>query len=259
MTIIDNLVQGFFLLLRWDTYAYISAGLAIGMFVGAMPGLTTILAMSVLLPISFKIEPLLGIPFLIGLYKGGIYGGSIPAILVGIPGTGASIATTLDGPALTRKGKARKALEMALYSSVAGDFLSDLIAIVLIGPIAMIVILVGPPEVFAIILFSLILIASVSGESAWSTREANEPASGSSWAASSIAVIQPGWSTASSLSSVMREPRATRTPSSMAPANPRVLFRATCRAAGAIVRTSSRASGAGPSNTMTISGTVGAS
>jgi putative tricarboxylic transport membrane protein len=135
------------------------------MFVGAMPGLTTILAMAVLLPISFKLEPMLGIPFLIGVYKGGIYGGSIPAILVGIPGTGASIATTFEGPKLTRQGKARKALEMALYASVIGDALSDVLTILLIGLIAAIILLIGPPEVFAIIVFSLILIASVSGES----------------------------------------------------------------------------------------------
>lgn len=162
---LDAFFQGFALLLRWDTYLYISAGLTVGMFVGAMPGLTTILAMSVLLPISFKLEPMLGIPFLVGVYKGGIYGGSLSAILVGIPGTGASIATTFDGPALTRKGQGRKALEMALYSSTIGDTLSDLFTLMLIGPIAIITLMIGPPEVFAVIIFSLVLIASVSSES----------------------------------------------------------------------------------------------
>ena len=160
-----TLGQSIDLLLRFDMYFYISAGLVLGMFVGAMPGLTTILAMAVLLPISFKLEPMLGIPFLIGVYKGGIYGGSIPAILVGIPGTGASIATTIDGPKLTRLGKGRKALEMALYASVIGDALSDILTLLLIGLIAKIILLIGPPEVFAIIVFSLVLIASVSGES----------------------------------------------------------------------------------------------
>jgi putative tricarboxylic transport membrane protein len=162
---LETLAQSVELLLRWDIYFYIAAGLLVGVFVGAMPGLTTILAMAVLLPISFKLEPMLGIPFLIGVYKGGIYGGSIPAILVGIPGTGASIATTFDGPPLTRQGKGRKALEMALYASTIGDALSDIFTLVLIGFIAYVILLIGPPEVFAIIVFSLILIASVSGES----------------------------------------------------------------------------------------------
>ena len=162
---LETFFQGMHLLLRWDIYFFIAAGLCIGMFVGAMPGLTTILALSVLLPVSFKLEPLLGIPFLVGLFKGGIYGGSIPAILVGIPGTAASIATTFEGPALTRKGHGRKALEMALFSSVSGDLISDIFTILLIGPIAIITLMIGPPEIFAIIFFSLVLIASISGDS----------------------------------------------------------------------------------------------
>ncbi len=161
----EAFLQGFSLLLRVDTYVYIAIGLTVGMFVGAMPGLTTTLAVAVLLPISFKLEPMVGIPFLIGLTKGGIFGGSISAILVGIPGTGASIATTFDGPALTRQGKGRKALEMALVSSVTSDLISDVITLSLIGPIALLTLLIGPPEVFAIIIFSLILISSVSSES----------------------------------------------------------------------------------------------
>ena len=161
----ETFLQGLQLLYRWDIYLYISAGLCVGMFVGAMPGLTTILALAVLLPVSFKLEPLLGIPFLVGVFKGGIYGGSIPAILVGIPGTAASIATTFDGPALTRKGHGRKALEMGLFSSVTGDFISDIFTILLIGPIAIITLMIGPPEIFAIIFFSLVLIASISGDS----------------------------------------------------------------------------------------------
>ena len=72
----------------------ISLGLLIGLFVGALPGLTTLMAMAIVLPISFFMDPLVGIPFLIGVYKGGIFGGSIPAILVSLPGTGASVATT---------------------------------------------------------------------------------------------------------------------------------------------------------------------
>jgi putative tricarboxylic transport membrane protein len=163
--VFEAMFQALHLIVRWDTYVYITAGLVVGMFVGAMPGLTTVLAMAVLLPISFKLEPMLGIPFLIGVYKGGIYGGSISAILVGIPGTGASIATTFDGPALTRKGQARKALEMSLYASAIGDTISDILTVFLISLIALVILLIGPPEIFAIIVFSLVLIASVSSES----------------------------------------------------------------------------------------------
>lgn len=158
----DNFIQGIMLSLRWDTFGMMGLGLMLGMFVGALPGFTTIMAMAVLLPISFFLDPMVGIPFLIGVYKGGIYGGSIPAILVSMPGTGAAVATTFDGPSLTKKGKARKAMEMALFSSVSGDLVSDMLTILFIGPIALIAMRIGPPELGAIILLSLIIISATT-------------------------------------------------------------------------------------------------
>lgn len=151
------------LVLRPEIYFYIALGLVLGTIVGALPGLTTVLAMSLLLPISFFMDPLLGIPFLIGVYKGGIYGGSIPAVLVGIPGTGASIPTTFEGPALTKQGKGRKGLEMSLFASVFGDISSDIVTFLLLAPVAAIALLIGPPEQFAVIIFSLILLSLASG------------------------------------------------------------------------------------------------
>ncbi|HIM77104.1 MAG: hypothetical protein COC02_05520 [Rhodospirillaceae bacterium] len=158
----ESFVEGVGLALRVDTYLYISVGLFLGMFVGALPGFTTLMAMAILLPVSFFLDPLLGIPFLIGVYKGGIYGGSIPAILVSMPGTGAAVATTFDGPALTKKGKGRKALEMALFASVSGDLTSDIITIAMIGPIAVVALLMGPPELAAVIFLALIVISGTS-------------------------------------------------------------------------------------------------
>jgi len=158
----DSFLAGFELALRWDTFAFMSMGLMLGMFVGALPGFTTVMAMALVLPISFFLDPLVGIPFLIGVYKGGIYGGSIPAILISVPGTGAAIATTFDGPKLTQKGHGRKALEMALFASVFGDFSSDIITILMIVPIAMIALLIGPPELSAIIVLALVIVAAAS-------------------------------------------------------------------------------------------------
>jgi len=77
---------------------------------------------------------------------------------VNIPGTGASMATTLDGPAMTRKGQSRKALEIALVASAVGDFLSSFGTILVIGLIAMIALMIGPPEISAILLLSLLII-----------------------------------------------------------------------------------------------------
>jgi len=127
------------------TIFYMTGGLLLGMFVGALPGLTTVTAMAILLPIVFFLEPIFGIPFLLGIYKGGIYGGSIPAILVSMP---------------TRQGKGRKALEIALFSSVTGDFSSDVFTIFAIIPIALVALKIGPPELGAILFLSLIVISA---------------------------------------------------------------------------------------------------
>jgi putative tricarboxylic transport membrane protein len=159
----ESFLQGFGLAFQLDTLVMTAVGLVLGMTVGALPGFTTVMAMAVLLPLSFFLHPLVGIPFLIGVYKGGIYGGSIPAILVSMPGTGAAVATTFDGPALTKKGKSRKALEMALFSSVFGDLSSDVVTILCIGPIALIAMKIGAPELAAVMFLSLIVI-TVTGE-----------------------------------------------------------------------------------------------
>lgn len=162
--LILSLGQGAGILFNPDTLfltlLYMTGGLLLGMFVGALPGLTTLTAMAILLPIVFFLPPIFGIPFLLGIYKGGIYGGSIPAILVSMPGTGAAVATTFDGPALTRNGKGRKALEMALFSSAAGDFTSDIVTILAIVPIALIALSIGPPELAAVLFLSLIVISA---------------------------------------------------------------------------------------------------
>ena len=158
-----DLYEGLMMVFRLDTIAMTCVGLVLGIFVGSLPGFTTVMAMAVLLPISFFLDPLIGLPFLIGVYKGGIYGGSIPAILVGIPGTGASVATTFDGPKLTKLGKSRKALEMALAASVIGDTASSLLTIFLIGPIALIALHIGPPELVVVLVLSMVIIASTTG------------------------------------------------------------------------------------------------
>ena len=160
----ETILGSFEMLLRVDTILMIAAGTVLGITVGALPGFTTVMAMAVVLPISFFLDPIVGIPFLIGVYKGGIYGGSIPAILVNIPGTGASVATTIDGSPMSRKGQSRKALEMALVASAVGDFLSSFATILVIGAIAAVALLIGPPELAAILLLSmLVIVVSASG------------------------------------------------------------------------------------------------
>jgi len=159
----ETLLVGLDAALRIDTFVWISGGLLLGMLMGSLPGFTTTMGMSILVPISFLVgDPLIGIPFLIGVYKGGIYGGSVPAILISMPGTGASIATVFDGHELTKKGQPRKALEIGLYASVISDLFSDLFTLVMIIPVAAVVLGFGPPEIASVMFLSLVIIAVTS-------------------------------------------------------------------------------------------------
>ena len=85
----------------------ILAGVSIGIFMGAVPGLTAAMAIALLAPVTFGLDPLTAVAFLIGIYKGGTLGGSISAILLNVPGSPEATATAIDGYQLSRKGRAK--------------------------------------------------------------------------------------------------------------------------------------------------------
>lgn len=140
-------------------------GLIAGIIVGALPGLTATMTVAVLTPFTFFMETAIALPFLLGVYKGAIYSGSIPAILINTPGTAAAAATMMDGHALAQQGRARHALEMSLYGSVIGDMLATIVLIAVTAPLAAVAIRFSSPEFTILFLFALTMIASVSGGS----------------------------------------------------------------------------------------------
>ena len=162
---LDHLLLGFELFFQWKVLVSMLSGVLIGTLIGALPGMTVVMAITLGLPFTFHMEPVVAISFLLGIYKSGVYGGSISAILIGTPGTPAAAATIIDGYAMTRKGQAKKALDMALYASVIADLIGTMITIVAAIQIAHLALLIGPVEFFAIIAFSLTIIATVSGDS----------------------------------------------------------------------------------------------
>ncbi|MDE4140720.1 tripartite tricarboxylate transporter permease [Phaeobacter gallaeciensis] len=141
------------------------AGIWGGVIIGAIPGMTGTMAVTLALPFTFYMAPVPSILLLVALYKGSTYGGSVSAILIKTPGTASAACTALDGYPLAQQGKAGKALNMALYSSVTGDFISNLSLIFLAAPLAMLALHVGPPEYFMLMLFALTTVAGVSGNS----------------------------------------------------------------------------------------------
>lgn len=165
MSFIDNLSIGLSIISNYEAILALILGVAVGTVAGAIPGLSATMAVALTLPFTFALEPMTGILLLLGVYKGGIFGGSIPAILIKTPGTPASSATVLDGYPMAEKGEAGRALTMALYASCTADFFSNMALILFAGWLASFALSFGPPEFFTLILFSLTIIAGVSGDS----------------------------------------------------------------------------------------------
>ncbi len=148
-----------------ENMLWINVGMAGGIIVGALPGLTGTMCIALLLPLTYGLNSVSSILLLLGVYCGGIYGGSITAILINTPGTPASAATALDGYQMAKKGHAYKALHSALAASTMGGLFSCAILIFAAPPIASFALRFGPREYFALALFGLTIIASVGGKS----------------------------------------------------------------------------------------------
>jgi len=144
---------------------YLALGVGIGVIVGALPGLNGPMAIALMVPITYYMGPLIAVAFLIGLNKGASFGGSIAAILLNTPGTPEAAATCFDGYPLAKQGKGEKALKISLYASVTGDTFSDLVLIFVAAPIATLALKMGPPEIFAVIVFALAMIAGLEADS----------------------------------------------------------------------------------------------
>ncbi|MCB1739634.1 MAG: tripartite tricarboxylate transporter permease [Gammaproteobacteria bacterium] len=137
-----------------------------GVAIGAMPGVSATMAIAMLLPLTFTLEPVTGLGMIAGIYSGAIYGGAIPAILLRIPGTPAAIATTFDGYPMSQQGQAGRALEISCYSSSLGGMMGAL-ALILIGPpLSRIALSFGPPEMFWVALLGILSLALLLGDDA---------------------------------------------------------------------------------------------
>lgn len=165
MVDLSVILAGFTDALTLTNLLYVIAGVIIGQFVGAMPGIGPVMTMAIAVPFTFVLDPLPAIGFLIGINKGGLVGGAIPSILINTPGTPDAAATAIDGYPLSKKGKPLKALKMALYSSVTGDTFSDIVLITTAAPLAILALKMGPVEVFALMVFAFSLISGLIGDS----------------------------------------------------------------------------------------------
>ena len=143
----------------------ILAGTVAGVLVGVLPGLSSTMATALLLPFTVTMEPLPAIALLAALYCAGTYGGSITAILINAPGAPPAAATALDGYPLALKGEAGRALGIATIASSIGGIFSVLVLIVAAPLLARVAYKFGAPEYFALAVFGLSMLASISGKS----------------------------------------------------------------------------------------------
>ena len=165
MSFLDQLSAGFVTALDGYGILIMAAGVAWGIVGGAIPGISGAVAMALALPFTFALDAPTALVMLAGVWAGANYGGSVPAILMRIPGTPASAPCLLDGYELAKQGRAAKALGVSLICGTMGGLISIFVLIALVLPLGEIVVRFGSPEVFALALFGLTLIAGLSGPS----------------------------------------------------------------------------------------------
>ncbi|QNI04490.1 tripartite tricarboxylate transporter permease [Halomonas sp. SH5A2] len=139
------------------------AGVLIGIFVGAIPGLNGAVGISLMLPMTFAMPPQLGILLLGGIYMGCMYGGSITAILINVPGDVVAAPAAMEGHPLTLQGRSREALYYSIFSSAVGGTVGVLVMILFTPPLARFALQFGPAEMFFVSLSGLIIVGALSG------------------------------------------------------------------------------------------------
>lgn len=158
----NEIMEGLINVLSINNLFFIALGMILGIFVGSMPGLSATMAIAVLLPLTYGMDPATGISMLAALYMGGMYGGSILAILIRTPGTPAAAATVLDGYPMAEKGQAGKALGISLVSSLVGGVIGAIVLLSFAPFLGGLALKIGAVELFAVAVLGITIISSLS-------------------------------------------------------------------------------------------------
>ncbi|GKH51899.1 C4-dicarboxylate ABC transporter permease [Eubacteriales bacterium] len=158
---LTNIANAFVTLANGEILLCMLIGVVCGLVLGALPGLTGSMAICLLLPITYDMNPIASLVMLTAIFTSSIYGGSITAILLHTPGTPASGATAEDGFALTQKGLGLQAIGTSTISSMIGGFLSGVALLFVAPPLAKVALMFGPGEYFMVAIFGLTIISSL--------------------------------------------------------------------------------------------------
>ena len=162
MGALEQLAGGFAVAFTWKNLFYCLVGCAWGTMVGVLPGLGPLAGMTLLLPLTFSLDPAAAVIMLAGIFYGAMYGGSTTSILVRIPGEAASVVTCIDGYEMARKGRAGPALMIAAVGSFIGGSLSIVGLMMFAPPLANAMLRVGPAAEFVLMVLALLVISFVS-------------------------------------------------------------------------------------------------
>ncbi|MGC9002384.1 MAG: tripartite tricarboxylate transporter permease [Dictyoglomus sp.] len=160
---INYWIEGLKIALQFNNLLLMLIGTIGGIIVGALPGVTSSMGI-ILLPFTYYLDPKSALLMLAGMYSGSMFGGSISAVLLGVPGTPSAAATVIDGYPLGRQGKAGKAIFTALIASFLGGILSGIVLVFLAPLLASFALKFSPIDYFALAIFGLSIIANVSGK-----------------------------------------------------------------------------------------------
>lgn len=157
----ENLLLGMGDVFNVASLSFMLLGVVCGVVVGAIPGLSGPMAIALCIPITYYMTTVGAVGFLIGINKGGTFGGSIASILLNTPGSPESAATCYDGYPLACQGKGEKALKVSLYASAIGDTISAFALVILSVPLASVALKLAPADICSIILFSMVLVSGL--------------------------------------------------------------------------------------------------
>jgi putative tricarboxylic transport membrane protein len=159
---LDLYTAGWPLVANWNVLVLLFIGVVTGVLIGALPGLTSTMGVAVMTPLTYGLSVANSFALLMGVYCGGVYGGSITAIVAKIPGTPSAMMTTLDGYPMGQRGEAGKAIGIATVSSTIGGLFSAVILSLCAPAIANLALKFSAQEYFAIAIFGLCIISYIS-------------------------------------------------------------------------------------------------
>ncbi|MDR7435432.1 MAG: tripartite tricarboxylate transporter permease [Armatimonadota bacterium] len=163
MELLQNLYTGFSLAVSPTNLLFAAIGVIYGTITGALPGIGSVTAVALLLPLTFTMNPTTALIMLAGIYYGVAYGGTITAVLINVPGDSSAVMTTLDGYQLALQGRAGPALSIAAIGSFIAGTISTIILMGLAPPLAKFALRFGPPEYFALAILAFSLLTAFEG------------------------------------------------------------------------------------------------